>query len=370
MPMRSLVHHGATTALLQRAKGACYGQCRQQQHRQRQRVRGLMPLSSASARTIPDREEFAAVEDSTTAVEQLRELLDAAGGSVTALTGAGMSTDSGIPDYRGPKGSYSRGHKPMTHDQFLSSEDNRKRYWARSTFGWDSFSRARPNEAHVALAGLEAAGKVDSVITQNVDGLHQKAGSRNVVNLHGRNDKVGCMSCRFESSRDAYQQNLSRINARWIARHSPDLEGTPAGGAKTPGGTAGAKTTRAGGDPDVRLRADGDADVEPGAYLEKFAVPACPRCGGILKPTVVFFGDNIPRQRVEDTYRIVDESELLIAAGSSLQVYSAFRLVKRAADAGKKVVVINLGETRAERSGLDVLKVEAGVSNVLPKLLL
>ncbi|CAM9992808.1 unnamed protein product, partial [Ectocarpus fasciculatus] len=353
--MRALVHHGATTALLQRAKRACYGQCCQQQHRQHQRVRRL-PLSSASASTSPDREAFAAVEDSATAVAQLRELLDAAGGSAVALTGAGISTDSGIPDYRGPKGSYSRGHKPMTHDEFLSSEDNRKRYWARSTFGWDSFSRARPNEAHVALAALEAAGMVDSVITQNVDGLHQKAGSRSVVDLHGRNDKVGCMSCHLESSRDAYQANLSRINAQWIAKHSPDLEGTAAGEANKLRGTAGAKTARAGGDPDVRLRADGDADVEPGAYLGEFVVPACPRCGGILKPTVVFFGDNIPRQRVEETYRIVDESNLLIAAGSSLQVYSAYRLVKRAADAGKKIVVINLGETRAERSGLDILK--------------
>ncbi|CAM9233809.1 unnamed protein product, partial [Hapterophycus canaliculatus] len=291
-------------------------------------------------------------EDLTEVAQHLRGLLDAAGGSAVALTGAGMSTDSGIPDYRGPQGSYSRGHKPMTHDEFLSSEDNRKRYWARSTFGWDSFSKAKPNAAHGALAELEAAGKLSGVITQNVDGLQQKAGSRKVIDMHGRNDQVECMSCRIRSNRNAYQENLSRLNAPWIAEYSPELKS----GKKGTGGTADSDEEAREGDPAVHLRADGDADVEPGAYLGRFVVPACEQCGGILKPTVVFFGDNIPRQRVEETYRIVDESSLLIAAGSSLQVYSAFRLVKRAADAGKRLVVINLGDTRAERSGLDLLK--------------
>eukprot|EP00904_Undaria_pinnatifida_P006753 jgi/Undpi1/3207/HiC_scaffold_15.g06581.m1 len=255
-------------------------------------------------------------------VDRLRKLLDEAGGSALALTGAGMSTDSGIPDYRGPRGSYSRGHKPMTHDEFLSTEANRKRYWARSTFGWSSFRRARPNAAHDALAALE-----------NVDGLHQRAGSRNVVDLHGRNDKVVCMSCRSKSSRDIYQADLAQLNAAWIDKHSA---GSQAGEAPS------------GGDPSVELTPDGDANVEPGEHLEEFVVPACVKCGGILK----------------ETYRMVDESNLLVAAGSSLQVYSAFRLVKRAADAGKTVVVVNLGETRAERSGLDVLKASLTTAGV------
>ncbi|CAN0408590.1 unnamed protein product [Ascophyllum nodosum] len=258
-----------------------------------------------------------------------------------------MSTDSGIPDYRGPQGSYSRGHKPMTHDEFLSSERNRKRYWFRSTFGWTSFSQARPNAAHFALADLEAAGKVDGVITQNVDGLHQKAGSRNVVDLHGRNDRVQCMSCIRETCRNTHQADLARINASLIAEHAP-ASGRPGGAVES-------------GDPGVRLRADGDAEVETGDRTQDFIVPACSRCGGVLKPTVVFFGDNVPRPRVEETYRMVDASDVLIAAGPSLQagVYSAFRLVKRAAEAGKKIVVVNVGYTRAEQSGLDVLKASA-----------
>ncbi|CAM9568189.1 unnamed protein product, partial [Pylaiella littoralis] len=330
---------------------------------------GLPPPPAAAAAAAA----AAAGATEEESVRQLRELLEAAGGSAVALTGAGMSTDSGIPDYRGPNGSYSRGHKPMTHDQFLSSEANRKRYWARSTFGWDSFSRAKPNAGHVALAELEAAGKISGIITQacmllafffaffNVDGLHQKAGSRNVVDLHGRNDKVECMSCRVESRRNAYQAGLARLNAPWIAKYSEEND--------SGGGAADASENAKAGGAGGRLRADGDADVEPGDHLGEFIVPACAHCGGILKPTVVFFGDNIPRHRVEETYRIVDDSNLLIAAGSSLQVYSAFRLVKRAADAGKRIVVVNLGGTRAERSGLDIWKAKAGVGNVLPRLL-
>ncbi|CAM9332556.1 unnamed protein product [Scytosiphon promiscuus] len=346
------------------------------QRRLHQHERGSkVTLSSASASPAgPDPEASAGDEDLTEVAQQLRDLLDAAGGSAVALTGAGMSTDSGIPDYRGPQGSYSRGHKPMTHDEFLSSESNRKRYWARSTFGWDSFSNARPNAAHVALAELEAAGKLSSVITQNVDGLQQKAGSQKVVDLHGRNDKVrtkGGVRLTFTSAIVGGQTRGTRwVNWWW------KIEMLRAGTERRTAFTLEEEdphlelTALCARPPPVHLRADGDADVEPGAYLGGFMVPDCDKCGGILKPTVVFFGDNIPRQRVEDTYRIVDESSLLIAAGSSLQVYSAFRLVKRAADAGKRLVVINLGDTRAERSGLDLLKASSpGVSSILPQLL-
>ncbi|CAN0096034.1 unnamed protein product, partial [Sphacelaria rigidula] len=217
------------------------------------------------------------------AIGQLRELVDTAGGNTVILTGAGVSTDSGIPDYRGPQGSYSRGHKPMMHGEFISSEANRKRYWARSVFGWSSFSAARPNAAHFALAALEAAGKISGIITQNVDGLHQKAGNRNVVDLHGRNDKVECLSCGLKANRNAHQMHLARLNAGWIARNTRAAAGVVAASGTAAAGTEAASGAGGFQARDARLRADGDADIDPATNLGGFEVPACVRCGGVLK---------------------------------------------------------------------------------------
>ncbi|CAM9892993.1 unnamed protein product, partial [Discosporangium mesarthrocarpum] len=166
-------------------------------------------------------------EEEASSVGLLKHLLDGVKGEAVVLTGAGISTDSGIPDYRGPNGSYSRGHKPMMHDEFIRSEKNRKRYWARSVFGWNSFANARPNNAHYALANLESQGRIKGVITQNVDSLHQMAGSSEVLHLHGRNDKVKCLSCGFKSSRHQHQDSIARLNAHWVAANSPSLHHAP-----------------------------------------------------------------------------------------------------------------------------------------------
>eukprot|EP00752_Nemacystus_decipiens_P008702 g7767.t1 len=233
--------------------------------------RGSLTLSTAASPSSSDEGSqegpaAAAHHEHEHSVRELRQLLDAAGGSAIVLTGAGMSTDSGIPDYRGPRGSYSRGHKPMTHDEFLS-------FWARSTFGWDSFSRSRPNAAHKALAELEAVGKIRGVMTQ-----------------------LECMTCGVESSRNAFQADLARLNAPWISKYARELAEADKDNIDPSLSTAASGNGHEGGGARL-LRADGDADVEPGEHLHDFVVPPCVRCGGVLKPAVVFFGDNIPRRR-------------------------------------------------------------------------
>ncbi|HVW71279.1 MAG TPA: NAD-dependent protein deacetylase [Steroidobacteraceae bacterium] len=231
------------------------------------------------------------------------------------LTGAGCSTDSGIPDYRDADGEWKRA-QPVQYRAFMDDPLTRKRYWARSLVGWRRFGRARPNDAHRALAMLEEQGRVGLLVTQNVDGLHQAAGSRDVVDLHGRLDTVRCTQCDWRLPREELQQELLARNPDWL-------------------------------DLDARTAPDGDADLE-GVDFSTFDVPTCVQCDGLLKPDVVFYGESVPRERVELAMRAVQEADAMLVVGSSLMVYSGFRFAREAKAAGKPIATVNLGRTRAD----------------------
>lgn len=252
---------------------------------------------------------------------------------LAVLTGAGISTASGIPDYRDAAGAWKRS-PPMQHQQFMGSHAARQRYWARALAGFRVLGTARPNPAHRRLAELEAMGRVSGVITQNVDGLHQRAGSRRVIDLHGRADRVRCMGCGANRMRHDLHAELARLNPGWAevaARAAPD----------------------------------GDADLE--ADFSDFRVPDCSRCGrGIWKPDVVFFGDSVPRESVERAFALLADSDALLVVGSSLMVFSGFRFARAAAREGKPIACFNLGRTRAD--DLYALKLEAPVEASLAAL--
>jgi NAD-dependent SIR2 family protein deacetylase len=260
---------------------------------------------------------------------------------LVVLTGAGCSTESGIPDYRSPGGAWTR-HKPIYFNAFLRSAEVRRFYWARSYRGWPRFDRARPNDAHRALAELEARGRVHQVITQNVDDLHQEAGSRAVVQLHGRNRVVVCLDCGGEFPRAEMQERLREANARWLAD---------------------AQWDRFDAD-EADFAPDGDAEISH--HVEGFVVPECRRCGGVLKPNVVFFGESVPRDKVDYATTRVDEADALLVVGSSLTVWSGFRFAKRAHDRGIPIAIVNIGPTRAD--DLATLKVEESCGAVLKAL--
>lgn len=249
------------------------------------------------------------------------------------LSGAGCSTESGIPDYRGPDGTL-RERQPIPFQDFMGSEAARTRYWARSMIGWPRFSRSRPNGAHAALAALEEAGFVRGVITQNVDGLHQAAGSRTVIDLHGKLSEVCCMECGRVTLRDEMQRRLEALN--------PDF-------------TVAAE----------RYIADGDAELAGGSEKD-FRVPACEACGGVLKPHVVFFGENVPKDRLSRTWELFGRGALLLVVGSSLTVFSGRRFVLKAVQEQIPVVVANLGPTRAD--DVATHKVEERLGSALPRL--
>ncbi|GAS96422.1 Sir2-like regulatory protein [Mycolicibacterium canariasense] len=257
-----------------------------------------------------------------------------AGRRVTVLTGAGMSTDSGIPDYRGPDSPPSN---PMTIAQFTSDPVFRQRYWARNHVGWRHMDDTRPNAGHRALAGLEDAGVVIGLITQNVDLLHTKAGSRRVVNLHGTYAQVVCLSCGYTMSRAALADELEALNPGFIER-----------------------AERVGG---IAVAPDADAvvtDTSSFRYLD------CPRCGGMLKPDIVYFGESVPKDRVAEAYSLVDAADALLVAGSSLTVFSGYRFVRHAAAAAKPIAIINRGSTRGDAQA--GVKVEGGCSELLTLL--
>ena len=236
------------------------------------------------------------------------------------LTGAGCSTASGIPDYRGPDGEWKH-QRPTTYQRFVGSEATRRRYWAGSAVGWQRVAAAAPNPAHQALAALEQRGRLHWLVTQNVDGLHQRAGSRRVTDLHGRLDKVLCLGCRTRYDRRRFQETLLAWNPALAAGR--DQVGAPL------------------------ARPDGDAVVDAGA-AGSFRVPPCLRCGGVLKPDVVFFGEAVPPRRVDESMARLAESDALLVVGSSLMVWSGYRFVVRARELGLPAAAVNLGRTRAD----------------------
>lgn len=263
----------------------------------------------------------------------LRPLLDAlAGRRTVVLTGAGCSTESGIPDYRGPE-TARRARNPIQYRAFLADPAVRARYWRRSLVGWPRFASAEPNAAHHALARLERSGAVGGVITQNVDRLHHLAGSERVVELHGALADVRCLGCGQREARSSLQHRLVTLNPGFDpARHA-------------------------------ELAPDGDAELDD---AHGFRVASCLGCGGVLKPDVVFFGENVPRPRVEGALRMLDEAGALLVVGSSLTVFSGYRFVRRAHDRGVPIAVVNLGATRGDP--LAAVRVDASAGSVLPAL--
>jgi NAD-dependent SIR2 family protein deacetylase len=255
-----------------------------------------------------------------------------AGKSILVLTGAGVSTESGIPDYRG-EGKTER--HPMTFDVFMGSVEARKRYWARSYVGWSVIANAKPNASHFALAQAESLGRVAHVVTQNVDSLHQQAGSKKVTDLHGRLDQVVCMACQVLLPILQMDQLIEELN--FGIRKDLNVEFTP----------------------------DGDAEVEA---TSDFKIPSCPSCQGVLKPDVVFFGESVPSSRVSSTMAELERLDALVVAGSSLTVNSGMRFARAASKQGKPIVIVNIGPTRAD--DIAVAKIEAPTSLALEELLI
>jgi NAD-dependent SIR2 family protein deacetylase len=262
-------------------------------------------------------------------IERLAHL--AASGGVVTLSGAGVSTDSGIPDYRGPTGAIRR-TAPMTYREFVTDPLARQRYWARSQVGWRHVQRARPNVSHTAVAALERSGWAAGLITQNVDGLHHAAGSRKVVELHGNLARTVCLGCGDRRSRREMAERLTEAN--------PDFDQRP-----------------------TAVAPDGDADLDVEAERD-FAVVGCSRCGDVLKPDVVFFGESVPHDRVARSYAMVDAARLLLVVGSSLTVMSGYRFVIHARKCGIPVAIVNRGPTRGDADA--VVRIDAGLADVLP----
>jgi NAD-dependent SIR2 family protein deacetylase len=234
---------------------------------------------------------------------------------LAVISGAGVSTGSGIPDYRDGDGNWKRS-PPVQYRDFVQSDAVRRRYWARSLAGWPMFASARPGTAHAALARLEAIGRVANLVTQNVDRLHQRAGSRSVIDLHGRLDVVRCLACNARVPRETFQRHLRAANPDWDAVAA-------------------------------RIAPDGDADLHD-ADFDAFEVPCCDACGGMLKPDVVFYGESVPREITAAAFDAVQSADGVLAVGSSLMVWSSFRLVRAAAQRGIPVVAVNRGRTRAD----------------------
>ena len=310
----TILASGALTGTPPRPRGAQYLYC------MRTRTAAWTP----AAATVPD-------PDPRGRAEQLAEHL--ADRRVVALTGAGLSTPSGIPDYRSP-GSPRR--NPMTIDAFLSSPENRRRYWARNHLGWRHMDAARPNAAHTALVALQQRGIVTGVITQNVDMLHTKAGSRPVVDLHGSYGRVRCLDCGTLVSRHRHAEALEAANPGFARRVA----------------SRGA----------IEVAPDADAALEE---IGDFVMLPCSNCGGILKPDIVYFGETVPKAVVEQAYAMVDDADAILVAGSSLTVMSGLRFVRRAAATDKSVYIVNRGATRADH--LTQLKIDHRCEVILPE---
>jgi NAD-dependent SIR2 family protein deacetylase len=263
-------------------------------------------------------------------IAELRRLL--ADGSVFVLSGAGVSTDSGIPDYRDERGAW-KGREPIQYRDFVASDAVRRRYWARSMFGFPLLAGAQPNAAHRALSELEVRGALSLLVTQNVDGLHRRAGSECIVDLHGRLDQVRCLGCGALTARAALQSEL-------VARN-PDFVHASARAIAKP---------------------DGDAELSDVDY-QRFEVVACSACGGILKPHVVFFGENVPAERFTRAMAALERARLLLIVGTSLMVFSGFRFARAAARLGVPIAIVNRGVTRADE--LCALNIQGNVGEIL-----
>ena len=268
-------------------------------------------------------------------LQQLTELVRDCAGDIVVLTGAGVSTESGIPDYRSPE-SLAKVRKPVQGPEFVRSARLRQRYWARAVVGWERFRRAAPGASHHALARLERSGRVRALITQNVDRLHHAAGSLNVTELHGALADVMCLGCGVLETRDDLQARILVANPAW----SGSVESAP-------------------------MAPDGDAELDD-AQIECFVVPACLACGGILKPKVVFFGDNVAKDIVERAYDEVERARLLLVAGTSLTVFSGYRFLRRAAERNIPIAIVNRGPVRGEEHAL--FKLEASTGETLRAL--
>jgi NAD-dependent SIR2 family protein deacetylase len=265
-------------------------------------------------------------------VEQVRAMLG--GGGVLVLSGAGISTESGIPDYRGPTGSLRR-HSPMTYHAFVSDPAARQRYWARSYLGWRQIATARPNAGHLAVAALQAAGALSGIITQNVDGLHQAAGAIDVVELHGGLDRTLCIDCGDRAPRTELDDRLRALNSGFDARVQA-------------------------------INPDGDVEL-PDAALAGFRTADCGGCGSdLVKPDVVFFGENVPPARVAHCFELVAGARAMLVLGSSLSVLSGLRFVRAAASRGIPIAIVNQGPTRGD--DLAAVRVDAPLGRVLPTL--
>ncbi|TMW65937.1 hypothetical protein Poli38472_003702 [Pythium oligandrum] len=276
--------------------------------------------------------------------QQLRRFLDKADGRTVVLTGAGISTDSGIPDYRGPNGVYMRNKdfKPIQYQQFAKEHAFRQRYWARSFLGWPKILSSEPNPSHHALTSLQHGSVVRNILTQNVDRLHTKSGAMDVLEMHGSLHEVECTSCRRVSPRQEYQDTLAEMNpavAKWL-HHNPAKDGG-----------------------DVASSVNPDGDVEITFNYDEFEYPACECCGGIMKPKVVFFGENMPTAVRNQSFDWVDDANALLVVGSSLQVFSAMRLINRARSRDIPIAILNLGPTRGD--DLCDLRIDEACTDVL-----
>jgi NAD-dependent SIR2 family protein deacetylase len=250
--------------------------------------------------------------------------------TLAVLSGAGVSTASGIPDYRDRNGDWKHA-QPIQYQDFVRDTKFQQRYWARSYVGWQRFSNAQPNAAHYALADLEAKGKVETLITQNVDRLHSAAGSRRVIDLHGDLGKVRCLNCNKIYARFDYQQELKDANPGW---HAEVFRYTP----------------------------DGDAELADNSHHE-FSVPDCVQCDGVVKPDVVMFGESVPKERVHNATTAINRADALLVVGSSLMLFSGFRFARQAAEQRKPIAIVNYGRTRAD--DIAALKVEADCAQAL-----
>ena len=257
------------------------------------------------------------------------------------LSGAGISTESGIPDYRSPE-RLKRPRQPMRFQEFVKSHAARRRYWARSVMGWPHIERATPNEGHSAVARLESLQKITGILTQNVDGLHQKAGAQEVLELHGRLRTVICLNCGHSEKRERLQRRMLHQN--------PDFERFLSSPSAAP---------------TIGVAPDGDADLSQ-SLIDTFSIPNCLRCSGVLKPDVVFFGENVPKARVERAWKMLAACDALLVVGSSLTVFSGYRFVARAKKEGKPVAIVNRGETRGDKDA--DLKLDAPLGTTLSAL--